>query len=199
MNGFFEGQECSSYFIQKNVNGQFEKTIPLIESFIRNDKNNICHIKEAFWTNDTILFLKEILVFEANDEVKPKYYKVSISKAEPKPTRQIIRQSKNISDFIPEGYVLYREEGMPEIKGDLNKDGLEDIVFIIKEQIRIISSNMNIEANWTETEEELLFCSTKETITNWHLKTIIVFRLKTKREAFTMPRNFLLKSKMEIC
>lgn len=42
------------------------------------------------------------------------------------------------SDFIPKGYVIHKYEGgisaeeWDEIKGDLNKDGLEDIVLIIK-------------------------------------------------------------------
>jgi len=42
------------------------------------------------------------------------------------------------SDFIPKGYVIHKYEGgisaeeWDDIKGDLNKDGLEDIVLIIK-------------------------------------------------------------------
>ncbi|WP_228438727.1 hypothetical protein [Chryseobacterium pennae] len=45
---------------------------------------------------------------------------------------------KNPNDFIPKGYVINKyeggisAEGWNEIKGDLNKDGLEDIVLIIK-------------------------------------------------------------------
>ena len=45
---------------------------------------------------------------------------------------------KNPKDFIPKGYVIHKYEGgisasgWDEIKGDLNKDGLEDIVLIIK-------------------------------------------------------------------
>lgn len=42
------------------------------------------------------------------------------------------------SDFVPKGYVIHKYEGgisageWDEIKGDLNKDGLEDVVLIIK-------------------------------------------------------------------
>ena len=36
-------------------------------------------------------------------------------------------QGKNISDFLPEGYVNFEK-----VNGDLNKDGIEDIVLIIK-------------------------------------------------------------------
>ncbi|MBP2615568.1 hypothetical protein [Chryseobacterium jejuense] len=51
---------------------------------------------------------------------------------------QSIEEKKNPSDFIPAGYVINKyeggvsAEGWNEIKGDLNKDGLEDIVLIIK-------------------------------------------------------------------
>jgi hypothetical protein len=44
-----------------------------------------------------------------------------------------IETKKNIEDFIPKGFKLYAEEGMKPIKGDLNKDGFEDLVLIIKE------------------------------------------------------------------
>ncbi|NRS88306.1 hypothetical protein HNQ02_001220 [Flavobacterium sp. 7E] len=44
----------------------------------------------------------------------------------------IIEKSKNILDFIPEGHIIYVENEITEIKGDLNKDGLEDIIIIIK-------------------------------------------------------------------
>jgi hypothetical protein len=50
----------------------------------------------------------------------------------------INEQKKSPTDFIPEGFVIHTyeggifSEGWNEIKGDLNKDGLEDIVLIIK-------------------------------------------------------------------
>ena len=49
-----------------------------------------------------------------------------------------VQEKKNPSDFIPKGYVIHKYEGgisasgWDEIKGDLNKDGLEDIVLVIK-------------------------------------------------------------------
>ena len=49
-----------------------------------------------------------------------------------------VEQKKNPIDFLPKGYLLFKYEGETssgiedEIKGDLNKDGLEDIVLIIK-------------------------------------------------------------------
>lgn len=53
-------------------------------------------------------------------------------------TSENFEGKKNPNDFIPEGYLIHRyeggisAEGFDEIKGDLNKDGLEDIVLIIK-------------------------------------------------------------------
>lgn len=48
------------------------------------------------------------------------------------------QEKQNPSDFIPKGYVIHKYEGgvsasgWDEIKGDLNKDGLVDIILIIK-------------------------------------------------------------------
>jgi hypothetical protein len=51
---------------------------------------------------------------------------------QPKITEPVAEFQDNSSDFIPKGYVIYKEEGRDEIKGDLNKDGLEDLVIVIK-------------------------------------------------------------------
>lgn len=133
LNGFFDGQECVSYYIQKSIDRTFRNVIPLNNAFIRNDRINLCQLKEAFWTDDNTLFLAEQLYNNGEVAVTPKYYKVSIIKAD-KPITETRTpfQSKNPEDFIPEGYVLYKEEGQEKITGDLNKDGLEDRVLIIK-------------------------------------------------------------------
>ena len=53
-------------------------------------------------------------------------------------TPKNIERKKNPNDFIPEGYLIHKyeggisAEGWDEIKGDLNKDGLEDLVLVIK-------------------------------------------------------------------
>lgn len=55
-----------------------------------------------------------------------------------KKNQQHIDVKKDPNDFIPKGYVLHKYKGgifsggWEEIKGDLNKDGLEDLVLIIK-------------------------------------------------------------------
>jgi len=60
----------------------------------------------------------------------PKKHAAENLKTEPKPLTD--QQKKNVSDFIHAGYALYKEEGMEDIKGDLNKDGLQDVVLLIK-------------------------------------------------------------------
>jgi len=49
-----------------------------------------------------------------------------------------VERKRNPLDFIPKGYVLHRFEGgisadgWTDIKGDLNNDGLEDVILIVK-------------------------------------------------------------------
>lgn len=43
-----------------------------------------------------------------------------------------IEPKKNILDFIPKGFVVYKEDGMEDLTGDLNQDGLDDVVLLIK-------------------------------------------------------------------
>ena len=137
LNGFYGGQECVLYSIQKNSKGNFENTIPLSEAFTAR-KNGLCGVKEAFWTNDNTLYLKESANYDEAGIPRPKFYKVSIKKALLKPAQQSPQQQKQPSDFIPKGYVIHQNEGgtftgeMNQIKGDLDNDGLEDLVLIIK-------------------------------------------------------------------
>jgi hypothetical protein len=137
LNGFYDGQECVSYFIQKNSKGQFENTIPISELFTRPNKI-LCSVKDAFWTDDSTLYLNENTNYDEAGLGRSKFYKVSIKKALPSPTQHSPQQAKKPSDFVPEGYVIHQYEGgtftggMQEIKGDLDNDGLADIVLIIK-------------------------------------------------------------------
>ncbi len=47
--------------------------------------------------------------------------------------------SSDFTDFVPDGYRIFRNEYVNVESGDLNKDGLEDVVFLIK---KIDSSNI---------------------------------------------------------
>lgn len=68
----------------------------------------------------------------------PEIQKVQENKIGVNNLPQNIEEKKNSNDFIPEGYVIHKyeggisAEGWDEIKGDLNKDGMEDIVLVIK-------------------------------------------------------------------
>ncbi|WP_413533894.1 hypothetical protein [Empedobacter brevis] len=139
LNGFFDGQECVSYSIQKRIDGTFQNVISLNSAFIRNDRINLCQLKEAYWTDDNTLFVAEQLYYNGDATVKTKYYKVSLVKADkPIIEKRTPFQSKNPEDFIPDGYVIGKfgggtfAEDWKKIKGDLNKDGLEDLVILIK-------------------------------------------------------------------
>ena len=58
INGYFGGQECTSYFIQKKVNNEYIRIIDLDENFENQTDKYICTIKESFWNTDNkTLFL----------------------------------------------------------------------------------------------------------------------------------------------
>lgn len=59
VNGYFGGQECYSYFLQKNVNGEFEKILQFDEEFEKITNHWLCSIAEIFWTDDKTLYLTE--------------------------------------------------------------------------------------------------------------------------------------------
>ena len=58
-NGYFEGQECSSYFIQKKINNQYKKIIQLDKEFELKTGKWLCMVYELFWKNDHTIFLIE--------------------------------------------------------------------------------------------------------------------------------------------
>jgi hypothetical protein len=55
LNGYESGQECSYYFIQEKVNGQYQTAIDLFEEFRTNIDFRLCWILDAFWENDEVL------------------------------------------------------------------------------------------------------------------------------------------------
>ncbi len=137
LNGYYPGQECDTYFIQKKMAGRFENIIPLSEVFEKREKTFLCHIPEAFWQNEEVLYMKEVMFWEENKHVT-KYYKITLINTNFEPVKEAVWRSKNPFDFIPEGYKLFKDEYPAEgqedglIKGDLNKDGLEDVIMLIK-------------------------------------------------------------------
>jgi hypothetical protein len=77
---------------------------------------------------------KQKLVVKKSNEIQ----KVKQNKIDENNSAQNIEVKKNPNEFIPKGYVIHRYKGgisaggWNEIKGDLNKDGIEDIILIIK-------------------------------------------------------------------
>ncbi len=131
LNGSFGGQQCISYFIQKNINGQFIKVIDLEQVFADVGKLKLCTIHESFWKDETTLYLKDYFFGEAAGTAI--YYRVSIINSQlPKKVKQKVLKSANPLDFIPEVFVIFKQNGHNFIKIDFNNDGLEDVAMIVK-------------------------------------------------------------------
>lgn len=77
LNGHFNGQECSSYFIQKKINNEFVKVISLDEEFEKQTKIWLCIIGNSFWQDDMTLYLTEESNYTANG-LNKRYFKILI-------------------------------------------------------------------------------------------------------------------------
>ncbi len=132
LNGYFGGQECISYFIQKQINGQFQKVIDLVEVCQTANRHDLCVIEESFWKDEATFFFKED-INQIPDSQPSIYWKISILRAELQKKRGgEILKSKNPSDFIPRGFILFKQDGNEKIICDFNKDGLSDVALIVK-------------------------------------------------------------------
>jgi hypothetical protein len=56
LNGYYGGQECSSYFIQEWENNEFTKIIQLDKEFEKQTKIWLCIMGDKFWKNDSELY-----------------------------------------------------------------------------------------------------------------------------------------------
>lgn len=72
LNGYFGGQECFSYFLQKKVNGEFQKIMQLDEEFEKITKHWLCTVAENFWADEQTLYLAEKNLGDETSE----YFKV---------------------------------------------------------------------------------------------------------------------------
>lgn len=77
-----------------------------------------CTNKKAETTNETVPTTNNHNVYTDTAVTTPQKEKVVVKQ---KPT-----------DFIPKGYIEYKPEGIETLKGDLNNDGLADVVLMIK-------------------------------------------------------------------
>ena len=80
LNGLYEGQECITYFIEKNINGAFTKVIPLSEELNKGSKMNICSAQEGFWKDDNTLLLLENQAYDQDGKLKINFIKSQLSK-----------------------------------------------------------------------------------------------------------------------
>jgi hypothetical protein len=77
LNGHFGGQECSSYFIQKKANNEFEKIIQLDKEFEKQTKIWLCIVGNSFWQDETTLYLTEESDYTENG-LNKRYFKIKL-------------------------------------------------------------------------------------------------------------------------
>lgn len=77
LNGHFNGQECSSCFIQKKINDDYIKSIQLDEEFEKQTKIWLCIIGEAFWFDNLNLYLTEASNYTENG-LNTRYFKIKL-------------------------------------------------------------------------------------------------------------------------
>lgn len=76
VNGSYDGQECSGYFIQEKNNGVYHKIINLEDEFKNQTSMMLCYIQDGFWTDEHTFFLKKLdFDYETG---KFKFFKVKI-------------------------------------------------------------------------------------------------------------------------
>jgi hypothetical protein len=110
--------------------------------------------------------------------------------------RPIIKQKKknlknqNLHEFIPKGYAIYEE-----IYGDLNKDGIEDCVLIIKgtDKNEIIEDEYRGELDRNR-RGIIVLLRQKGVITKWLLiNDTIAFPLSMRMGAFISHQSYLVE------
>jgi len=83
LNAYYEGQECSAYFIQKKIGEHHEKIVQLT-SLYEKEKSEfekkteiwLCHITNAFWQNDTVLNFITVVPDETGRQEIKLYYQL---------------------------------------------------------------------------------------------------------------------------
>jgi hypothetical protein len=77
INGHYEGQQCSSYFIQQKKNGNFQKIIQLDKEFQEQLNFWLCVVGEVFWQNDTTFYLIEESGYSETGLIK-RYFRIKL-------------------------------------------------------------------------------------------------------------------------
>ncbi len=64
LNGYFGGQECFSYFIQRKMNGEYTAIIDLDKEFERFTNSGLCQVGESFWADESTLYLIKLDMYD---------------------------------------------------------------------------------------------------------------------------------------
>lgn len=75
LNGMFNGQECSSYFLQKEENGNYLTYAQIPLDWV--DNFELCTLKEIFWKDDQQLYFRNFF-YGAPDDKRAAFYRVAI-------------------------------------------------------------------------------------------------------------------------
>lgn len=76
LNGWFLGQECSSYFIQKLINGRYQFLIQ-IPIDLSEEQFDLCTITDIFWISETELFFRNTY-FSSNGDPRLGFFRLKI-------------------------------------------------------------------------------------------------------------------------
>ena len=79
INGHYDGQECSSYFIQKKTKNEFEKIIQLDTEFEKQTNKWLCIMGDNFWKDDTTFYLTLVTSY-GEDRKNLGFYKIELFK-----------------------------------------------------------------------------------------------------------------------
>ena len=78
LNGYFPGQECSSYFMQKKMNGQYLKVFEINEVYpYKKVPENFCNMENLFWSDDYTLNFS-IKNYKDKNTGIDEYYKLKV-------------------------------------------------------------------------------------------------------------------------
>lgn len=78
LNGYFPGQECSNYFIQKNINGEYLKVLEINEVYpYKNVPESMCTMKDLFWSDDFTLNFT-LMNYQGDDGGVKEFYQLKI-------------------------------------------------------------------------------------------------------------------------
>ena len=156
LNGHFGGQECSDYFIQKKINGHYQKFFQMTSLHGRGNSELeekigiwLCYITDAFWQSDTVLNFITVVPDETGREEIELYYQLIL--------QQTIDSSSLCSNEIPKLEIHTDTFEYVDYNGDydysyfiLKRNGKDEYLYdgIFEEAIPDLSNGDLIEVQW---------------------------------------------------